>query len=88
MFGPKLEIDYWQAMFAPAGAPDTVIDTLNKALEDAVVTDPAILKNWAAEGVSVYPKDERSPAAGRVILKSEIARWGKVIRDNDIHVNQ
>jgi tripartite-type tricarboxylate transporter receptor subunit TctC len=88
MFGPKLEIDYWQAMFAPAGAPDTVINTLNKALEDAVVTDPAILKTWAAEGVSVYPKDQRSPAAGRAILKSEIARWGKVIRDNNIHVNQ
>jgi tripartite-type tricarboxylate transporter receptor subunit TctC len=88
MFGPKLEIDYWQAMFAPAGTPVTVINTLNKALEDAVVTDPAILKTWAAEGVSVYPKDQRSPAAGRAILKSEIARWGNVIRDNNIHVNQ
>jgi tripartite-type tricarboxylate transporter receptor subunit TctC len=88
MFGPKLEIAYWQAMFAPAGTADTVINSLNKALEDAVVTDASILKTWAAEGVSAYPKDQRSPAAGRAILKSEIARWGKVIRDNDIHVNQ
>jgi tripartite-type tricarboxylate transporter receptor subunit TctC len=88
MFGPKLAIDYWQAMFAPAGTPDAVINTLNSALEDTVVTNPAILKTWKAEGVSVYPKDQRSPAAGRAILKSEIARWGKVIRDNDIHVKQ
>lgn len=87
MFGPKLNIDYWQAIFVPAGTPDEVIKTLNSALED-FVTDPATLKAWAAEGVSVYPEDQRSPAAGQAILKSEIARWGKVIRDNDIHVDQ
>jgi len=87
MFGPKLEIDYWQAMFVPAKTPDAVIKTLNSALE-GLVTDPAVLKNWAAEGVSVYPKDQRSPAAGRAILKNEIARWGQVIRDNNIHVEQ
>ena len=53
-----------------------------------MVTNPAILKQWATEGVSAYPKDERSPEAGRAILKSEIARWGKVINDNNIKVNQ
>ena len=52
------------------------------------MTNSVILKQWAAEGVSAYPKDQRSPAAGRAILKSEIARWGKVIQDNDIQVNQ
>jgi hypothetical protein len=54
----------------------------------AVVTNPAILKQWTTEGVSAYPKDERSPEAGRAILKSEIARWGNVINDNNIKVNQ
>jgi tripartite-type tricarboxylate transporter receptor subunit TctC len=88
MFGPKFDIQFWEAMFAPAGTPDVVIKALNSALEEAVVTNPAILKTWAAEGVSAYPKDQRSPAAGRAILKSEIARWGKVIRDNNIQVNQ
>jgi tripartite-type tricarboxylate transporter receptor subunit TctC len=88
MYGPKLEIQFWEAIFAPAGTPDAVIDTLNSALEVAVVADPAILKTWAAEGVSPYPKDQRSLAAGRAILKSEIARWDKVIRDNNIQVDQ
>ena len=87
VFGPKFEIQYWQALFAPAGSPAAVIDKLNSALQE-VVSDPAILKTWAAEGVSAFPKDERSPAAGRAILKSEIARWGQVIRDNNIHVDQ
>ena len=88
MFGPKFNIQFWEAMFAPAGTPDAVIKTLNSALEEAVVTNPEILKQWARDGVSAYPKDQRSPEAGRAILKSEIARWGKVINDNNIKVNQ
>jgi putative tricarboxylic transport membrane protein len=86
-FGPKFEIQYWQALFAPAETPATVIERLNSALQE-VVADPAILNTWAAEGVSTFPKDERSPAAGRSIFKSEIMRWGQVIRDNNIHASQ
>jgi tripartite-type tricarboxylate transporter receptor subunit TctC len=87
LLGPKLEIDYWQALFAPSGTPAAIVNKLNAALE-GVVTDPAILKMWADTGVTAFPKEERSPAAGRKLLKTEIARWGKVIRDNDIHVDQ
>ena len=87
ILGPKLEIHYWQALFAPSGTPSAIVNTLNATIED-VVTDPAILKLWADTGVSAFPKDMRSPAAGDNFLKSEIARWGEVIKDNDIHVNQ
>jgi tripartite-type tricarboxylate transporter receptor subunit TctC len=86
-FGPKLDVVYWQAMLAPAGTPDSVIVTLNKALQNAV-SDPDIVKIWAGEDVSVFPPDQRSPAAASVLLHSEIARWGKVIRDNNIHIQQ
>lgn len=86
-FGPKLDIVYWQAMFAPAGTPNSVIATLNKALQNAV-SDPALVKIWAGEDVSVFPPDQRSPAAASALLRSEIARWGKVIRDNNIHIQQ
>jgi tripartite-type tricarboxylate transporter receptor subunit TctC len=87
LFGPKLDIVYWQAMLAPAGTPDAVIKTLNDALQVAV-SDPAVVKNWAAQDVTPFPKDQRSPAAARKFLDSEIARWGQVIRDNDIHLDQ
>ena len=86
-FGPKLDVVYWQAMLAPAGTPNSVIVTLNKALQNAV-SDPAIVKIWAGEDVSVFPPDQRSPAAASALLHSEIARWGKVIRDNNIHIQQ
>jgi tripartite-type tricarboxylate transporter receptor subunit TctC len=82
-FGPKLEILYWHALFAPAGTPEAIVEKLNSALQE-IVADPAILKSWAESGVAPYPKDERSPAAARAMLQREIARWGEVVRDNNI----
>ena len=87
LFGPKLEIQFWQAMFAPSATPEPVINRLNAALQD-IVADPALLKTWAATDVEPYPRDERSVAAARKLMKSEVARWGDVIRNNNIHVEQ
>jgi tripartite-type tricarboxylate transporter receptor subunit TctC len=87
MFGPKFDIQYWQALFAPSATPDAIVNKLNSTLEQ-VVADPAVLKIWAGEGVSAFPKEQRSPEAGRALMKSEIARWGEVIRANNIHIEQ
>jgi tripartite-type tricarboxylate transporter receptor subunit TctC len=86
-FGPKLEIQFWQAVFAPSGTPEAVINKLNAALQ-TVVADPALLKIWASTDVEAYPKAEQSVAAAKTIFKSEIARWSQVIRDNNIHIDQ
>jgi tripartite-type tricarboxylate transporter receptor subunit TctC len=87
LLGPKLDIVYWQALFAPADTPAAVIKKLNAALQEAV-SDPAIVKTWTEEGVSAFPKNQRSSAAAMAMFKSEAARWGKIITDNDIHVTQ
>ena len=87
VLGPKLEILYWQAMYAPAGTPEAVIKTLNVAMQEAV-SDTTIIKTWDTEGFFIYPKEMRTPAAANALLKSEILRWGQVIRDNNIHVDQ
>jgi tripartite-type tricarboxylate transporter receptor subunit TctC len=81
--GPKLEILYWHALFAPAGTPDAIVEKLNSTLQ-AMMADPAMLKSWADTGVAPFPSDERPPAAARALLKREIARWGQVVRDNNI----
>jgi tripartite-type tricarboxylate transporter receptor subunit TctC len=87
IFGAKLDVVYWQAMFVPAGTPESVIGMLNKALQNAV-SDPALVNVWASQDVSVFPSDQRSPAAASALLNSEIARWAQVIRDNNIHIQQ
>jgi tripartite-type tricarboxylate transporter receptor subunit TctC len=87
LLGPKLDVVYWQAMFAPAGTPDSIVTALSKALQKTVA-DPALVKVWQSQDVSVFPPDQRSPAAASALLHSEIARWGQVIRDNNIHIQE
>src|SRR5215470_16853048 len=82
-FGPKLEILLWHALFAPARTPAPIVERLNAVLQE-IMTDPALLKSWADTGVTPYPKDQRTTATARSLLHSEIARWGQVVRDNDI----
>jgi hypothetical protein len=43
-----------KAMFAPAGTPGSVINTLNPALQNTV-TDPIIVKIWAAQDQRFLP---------------------------------
>ena len=87
VLGPKLDFAYWQALFAPSKTPKAVIKTLNEAAQKAVA-DPAIVKNWSAQGIDVFPPGQRSPEFAGTFFKSEIARWGGVIRDNNIHLEQ
>jgi tripartite-type tricarboxylate transporter receptor subunit TctC len=82
-YGPKLNIDFWQIMLAPAGTPKPIVDALDSALQEAM-DDPEILKIWAMSGMAPYPKAQRTPAGATAYLKSEIERWGQVVRDNKI----
>ena len=86
-YGPKLEIQYWHALFAPAATPKAVIEKLNGALQ-ALLEDPATVKSWTATGVLPYGKDERSLSAAHALFKSEMERWGEVIRANNIQAPQ
>ena len=81
--GPKLEITYWHAMFAPAGTPAPIIDKVNAILQ-TVLEDPAILKNWSETGTAPFPKEQRTPQAAQALFHNEIARWGEVVRENHI----
>ena len=82
-YGPKLDISFWQIMLAPVHTPKPIVDALDAAVQEAI-SDPAILKAWAASGMAPYPKEQRTPAGAAAYLKSEIERWGQVVRDNHI----
>ncbi len=83
VLGPKLQILYWHAMFVPTGTPDAIVNKLNATMQE-ILNDPKIVKTWAATGVSVYPKDQQTTAAAAQLFKSEMDRWGQVVRDNKI----
>jgi hypothetical protein len=39
-------------------------------------------------GMELYPATEQTPEAATVLLRSEVNRWGNVIRANKIEVQQ
>ena len=82
-YGPKLNIDFWQIMLAPAGTPKPIVDAIDGALQEAM-NDPEILKVWAASGMAPYPAEQRTLEGAAAYLKQEIAHWGEVVRDNKI----
>src|SRR5262249_48962508 len=79
----KLDIDFWHALFAPAGTPRPIVDKLNAALRTALA-DPKLQHLFAAGGMDLYPADEMTPEAAGALLRREIKLWGDVIRANHI----
>ena len=77
---PGFKLDGWFALFAPAGTPQPIIDRLNAAMRKVARMDitkeranqlGTVLKDWTAAEMDSF-------------AKSEVAEWGKVIRDNNI----
>jgi tripartite-type tricarboxylate transporter receptor subunit TctC len=79
----KLDLDFWHALFAPAGTPRPIVDKLNAALRHALA-DARVKKTFADGGMDLFPPDRETPEAAAALLKSEIKLWGDVIRDNNI----
>ena len=72
--------DNWYALFAPAKTPAPVIAKLNAALA-AALNDPEISRKLIEAGADPAPG---TPAQLADFLKSELERWGKVIKDKNI----
>ena len=74
------EVDSWYAMFVPANTPKAAVDRLNAAA-NKVLTTPEVkekLLNQGAEAVGGSPE-----ALGRVV-KAELVKWDKVVKENGI----
>ena len=79
----SLDIDFWHMILVPARTPRPIIDKLNVALRVALA-DPKVKKLYADGGMDEYPADKETPEAAAALLKSEIKRWGEVVRTNHI----
>jgi tripartite-type tricarboxylate transporter receptor subunit TctC len=81
----NLDLDFWHILFAPAGTPQPIIDKLNTALRHALA-NAKVVKTFADGGMELYPTDQWTTAAAGAMLKSEVKRWGDVVRANNITV--
>ncbi len=65
----------WQAFVAPAGTPPAIVTRLNQALLE-VVKSPETQKRFFELGLRPPTSTPDEPGA---FMKSELARWGKVV---------
>jgi tripartite-type tricarboxylate transporter receptor subunit TctC len=83
---PEFEASAWNALFAPKGTPQAVVDKLSDALAKAL-DDEGVRKRLLDLGSDIPGPDRRGPAALSTLVKSEVDKWGKVIKEAGAEVN-
>lgn len=81
---PEFSYSAWIGLAAPAGTPAPVVDTLSNAISRAIKT-PEMQKRWAAQGSVAVGA---GPDAFRKFLVNELAVWARIIKDNNINLNE
>jgi len=77
---PGFEASGWFALYAPAGTPQSVVMTLNKAA-NKVLELPEVKKRYSDLGADVVGG---SPEKLRDQVKREMAKWSELIRTSGI----
>jgi tripartite-type tricarboxylate transporter receptor subunit TctC len=77
---PGFEANTWFAVFAPARVPAEVLERLNAEIGKALAAE-AVKERFAALSLDGQPMDR---ATLRRYLEAEVAKWGKVVKDNGL----
>jgi len=80
---PGFEAWAWQGFVAPAGTPHDVVMKLNAAFA-RVMADPAIKQRLSESG---FEPQTSTPEQFSAYMKSEIAKWAKVIHESNISLD-
>src|SRR2546423_11310952 len=67
----------WNAILAPAGTPQPIVERLSGAINKAM-QDPAVLKRLQDAGVD--PTPGRTPVQTAEFVKAELAKWAPIIK--------
>lgn len=81
---PGVEAGTYTAMVAPAGTPRAIVTRLNAAVSQALAAKPA-RDSFARQGAEIMGG---TPEAAAGYIRSEIAKWSKVIRETGIKTDQ
>jgi tripartite-type tricarboxylate transporter receptor subunit TctC len=83
---PEFEASAWNALFAPKGTPKPALDKLTDALGKAL-DDEGVRKRLLDLGSDIPDGPRRGQAALSALVKSEVDKWGKVIKEAGAEVN-
>ena len=80
---PGFSAQGWFGLFGPANLPPKILETLNKAVTDAL-REPEVIARF--EKLGVQP-DPQAPAAYAKFLEIESAKWGDVAKSLKLELN-
>ncbi len=77
---PGYDVNPWYGVLAPAGTPHDIIARLNTGIA-RIVRTPEVGRQFTVQGVEATSTTPQEYAA---IIKADLAKWGKVVRDAGI----
>jgi tripartite-type tricarboxylate transporter receptor subunit TctC len=83
---PAASLAVWHGMYAPKGTPKAFVQTLQKAMQDAL-KNPDLVKRFADLGTEPVSQDKVTSAALEKHLAAEIAKWGPIIKKANIYAD-
>jgi tripartite-type tricarboxylate transporter receptor subunit TctC len=78
------EVNTWMAFFGPAGMPRNVADTIETAIREAVAM-PDVRARFEATGAVVQ---DGTAEQLRRILADDVAKWAKLVKENNIKLSE
>lgn len=82
----NFEVVVWHGLYAPKGTPKAALDKLNVALQ-AAVKDAGFREALAKLGAEPVSPQEATPQSLQKQLKSEIDKWGPIIRKAGVYAD-
>jgi tripartite-type tricarboxylate transporter receptor subunit TctC len=80
---PEVEMETWGGIVGPANMPEAIVRKLNAEI-NAVLADPKVVKQHEMLGAAVK---SGTPAQFAEQIKADNAKWGAVIRNNNISLD-
>lgn len=77
---PQLDVNVWHALYVPKGTPADVQKILHDALQSAL-NDKSVEERFTQLGTLLFPPAQRTQAAHREKLDSELARLKKLVTE-------
>ena len=81
---PQLNSGAWMGLLAPAGTPKAVIDQLQAEVAKAT-RDPELVKRLAEQAIEL---SSSTPEAFGSFVRAEHDKWGKLIKDAKLNIQQ
>jgi tripartite-type tricarboxylate transporter receptor subunit TctC len=81
---PGFDVPIWFGLMAPAGTPRPIIDRLQRETARVLLADD-VRKRYGESGLEVVGN---TPAEFSAVIKAEIPRWAKLVKDAGIKLSE